>query len=369
MFGRRIHHFHFWGVLGFICGVALGIFLTISAGLSPWVLAVLSLCGAATFYGHVYIQTVITGRENLVYYRHEIAIVCTCSLLLFTIHQPVIPFTEITLLGIGTFLAFGRIGCYNVGCCHGRPYRYGVTYHNEHAEAGFPWYYVGIPLFPLPLVEAFFVFLTVAIGAWIFLSPLPSGTVLVWYTCFYGTVRFVLELFRGDTGRPYLLGLSEAQWTTWVLVLVCLTGSMLAKLPFYGGEVIDAAGISLASLVIIFCNKRWKNYQLLNPLHIHQLATGLTRLVREGGVKDQAIQVGTTELGLNYSYGKIVLPKGTVQHFSISNQQRRKYVDTASIQKVAKYVQMIQKLEDSPEIIEKGSGVFQIIFRQSNPTQ
>ena len=366
--GNSVLSFHFWGILGFICGVTLGIILTLRQGLPLWVLGIMSLCGAATFFAHVYIQKWIAGNEKLVYYRHEIAILSINSFMLWLIHQPVLPFLDITLLGVGTFLAFGRVGCYNVGCCHGKPCKIGVVYKQEHANEGFPQYYVGIRMFPLPLIESFFVVITVVIGVWLFLSPFPKGTVLIWYTAFYGTVRFILEFFRGDPERPYFLGLSEAQWTTWILIILSIISSLTGGLPYYLGQMLVAIIISIASIIIIVFNKNWKIYRLLNPAHIHQLAEGLYNLTPTKSSESLLVKIQCTNLGVSYSYGKIVVPDGTMEHFTFSNNEPNLVLDTNSVKQMVKYIKTIQKINVKPNIIEKASGVFQVTFWQPNST-
>ncbi len=368
LFNKKLHVFQFWGILGFIFGVIVGITLTIEQTLPLWVLGTMSLCGAATFFAHVYIQKIITGREELVYYRHEIAILVVNLLVLWLINQPVLSFLDITLLGVGTFLAFGRVGCYNVGCCHGRPCTKGVKYTQEHVDEGFPNYYIGIKIFPLPLVESFFVAITVVIGVWLFLSSLPKGTVLIWYTVFYGTVRFILEFFRGDPERPYFLGLSEAQWTTWLLIILSVIGSLTGGLPYYLGQMIIAVIISMASIIIIVFNKNWKIYRLLNSAHIHQLAEGLYNLTPTKSSENSPVKIHRTNLGMSYSYGKIVVPDGTMEHFTFSNNEPNLVLDTNSVKQMVKYIKTIQKINVKPNIIEKASGVFQVTFWQPNST-
>ena len=365
---KKIHLFHLWGFLGFLCGVTLGMALTIKQGLPLLVLGLMSLCGAATFFAHVYMQKWIAGNEKLVYYRHEIAILTINSGMLWLIHQPVLPFLDITLLGVGTFLAFGRVGCYNVGCCHGRPSTIGAIYTEAHAHEGFPLYYVGIKIFPLPLVESFFVAITVAIGVWLFLSSFPHGTVLIWYTVFYGAVRFMLEFFRGDSERPYFLGLSEAQWTTWILIILSVIGSLTGGLPYYLGQMIVVMIISMTSIIIIVFNKNWKIYRLLNPAHIHQLAEGLYNLTPTKSSENTPVKIQRTNLGVSYSYGKIVVSDGTMEHFTFSNNEPNLILDTNSIKQLVKYIKTIQKINVKPNIIEKVNGVFQVTFWQPNST-
>ncbi|MBD0287506.1 MAG: prolipoprotein diacylglyceryl transferase, partial [Flavisolibacter sp.] len=158
----------------------------------------MSLTGAATFFLLAILAKIITGEEVIVYYHHEIAILIMCAVVLHALHQPVLPYLDITILGIATFLAFGRIGCFNVGCCHGRPVKGGVRYRHEHVEAGFTPYYEDVPLFPVQLVESAFVFIVVIAGSFLLLRSFPAGTVLLLYTVVYGLFRFSIEIFRGD---------------------------------------------------------------------------------------------------------------------------------------------------------------------------
>ena len=127
LFGRNIHSFHFFGVSGFILGSVLGAMVCYYTGLQVAVILLMSLTGAASFFLLAFVAKAITGKEIIVYYHHEIAILICCSVILKLAGWPVLPYLDITLLGIATFLAFGRIGCFSVGCCHGQPARYGVV--------------------------------------------------------------------------------------------------------------------------------------------------------------------------------------------------------------------------------------------------
>jgi prolipoprotein diacylglyceryltransferase len=147
------------GYTGFTLAVLLGLVLSVHQGLSLWVLAAMMLASALTFFGLAMATKVITGEEQLIYYHHEIAIMAAVALMLWILGQPILPYLDITILGIGLFLVFGRIGCLMVGCCHGRPHRWGICYRQEHANAGFPQYYVGVRLFPIQAVESLVFFL------------------------------------------------------------------------------------------------------------------------------------------------------------------------------------------------------------------
>src|SRR5688572_18941678 len=105
LFGKKLHTFHFFGVLGFILGTLLGMWLAQQKGLSISVVIFLSCLGAAIFFGLVYLARWITGSETIVYYHHEITIMLLSTLALWLLRVPVLPYLDIVILGIATFLS------------------------------------------------------------------------------------------------------------------------------------------------------------------------------------------------------------------------------------------------------------------------
>jgi hypothetical protein len=114
LFRWRISSFHFFGVTGFLCGTALGVFLAAATHLGVGTILLMSLTGAAVFLLLAIGVKIITGEESIVYYHHEIAILVTCSIVLKLMHEPVLPYLDISILGVATFLAFGRIGLHPI---------------------------------------------------------------------------------------------------------------------------------------------------------------------------------------------------------------------------------------------------------------
>ncbi|MDD2806031.1 MAG: prolipoprotein diacylglyceryl transferase [Elusimicrobiales bacterium] len=111
--------------------------------------------------------------------------------------------------------AFGRIGCFLAGCCHGRAASgaLAVTFTNPASEVS-PLC-LGVPLHPVQLYEAagdFLIFLALN-------AALPrslagkrrAGTLAAAYAALYALLRFSLEFLRGDDRGAVRLGLSPAQ--------------------------------------------------------------------------------------------------------------------------------------------------------------
>ena len=335
----------------------------------------MSLLGAFQLFAHTMIQKIITGAETLVYYRHEIGIMVLCSIVLWSIGQPAKAFLDISLLGVGVFLGFGRMGCYNVGCCHGRPSKIGVKYSDEHAQAGFPFYFVGVKIFPIPLVESFFVFLTVIVGTWFVLHNYPTGTALIWYTVFYGGVRFVIEFFRGDPERPYWYGFSEAQWTTLGLFIFTAILSWIGWLPFYTVHFVAVALLSVSMLGLYFYRQQQTLpiFQLTQPSHVREIAIGLQgieQIKHEQTLfqNNQVIPVAHTSLGLKISTGVVPYEKGNIVHYTLSaanlnNETGKKLIVNHKLaNKVGQLIQILRHQDQSFQVQEGQSGIYHIIF-------
>jgi phosphatidylglycerol:prolipoprotein diacylglycerol transferase len=107
---------------------------------------------------------------------------------------------------------FGRLGCFMVGCCYGKPWPGGVHFprdsvaFDELLERGMlqreaPYTY---GLHPTQIYEAageLLIFLLL-LRIWR-RRPLP-GMVALAYAFGYGLLRFVVEIFRGDETRGFL---------------------------------------------------------------------------------------------------------------------------------------------------------------------
>lgn len=325
----------------------------------------MSLVGAATFFLLAIVAKIITGEETIVYYHHEIAILIFCSITLKLLHYPVLPYIDITLLGIGTFLAFGRIGCFNVGCCHGRPGKFGYQYGEHHVADSFTWYYRDIILLPVQLTESAFVFCIVITGSFLLFKNAAPGTVLILYTVVYGAFRFTIEFFRGDSERAYWKGLSEAQWTTLLLVAVSLALSFAGWFPFYHWHWIIFLLLTTVSFYVMLAGRKTNEYRLLHPKHIQEIATGLQhmRLEENSLLHDEntSVNIYITTEGLTISSGK----NERAEHYTLSGNSNLK-LDKHVINKIGKIIGLIKKHKSKFETIEKENGIYHLIFYEES---
>ncbi len=114
---------------------------------------------------------------------------------------------------------FGRIGCFNAGCCYGThtDFFLGVVYSEEKCQAP-----LGESLHPVQLYESGFIFLLLG-ALWILRNRKQfAGQLFLLYLMAYAAGRSVLELFRGDEARGYVLPgwVSHSQFISLLVIII-----------------------------------------------------------------------------------------------------------------------------------------------------
>jgi hypothetical protein len=338
------------------------------AGLTFWILAAIIMVAIAAFFALVMATKIITGEERIIYYHHEIAVMLMAALFLRINRQPLFPYLDITIIGIGTFLIFGRIGCLMMGCCHGRPHRWGVRYSEEHAADGFPSYLVGVRLFPIQVVESFWVLCTVIVGTLFVWKGSPPGTALAWYVITYDLGRFCFEFARGDADRPYWLGFSQPQWLSLFLTGGVSWAESAGILPLFRWHIVTFAALAVAMLAISL--KRHfdsaSGFQLLHPRHIRQLASAMRSMsavehATTGPDEPMVVSMASTSLGIQISAGTVDQKNERIYHYAISGGNPQ-----LSARAARTLLGMIRKLNGvagTEKQLAGGNGVFHLLIR------
>lgn len=150
---------------------------------------------------------------------------------------------DIMIPSVALGQAFGRLGCFAAGCCHGRPTGsawFGAIFHESGTVVAHNSL-LGEPLHPTQLYESLAslgIFFTLL---WIRRRKHHHGEVLITYALLYPIVRFVNEFFRGDPER-----------------------GMIAEIDLFGDsrpELLStsqlvAIGLAAAALVALFAFRR-----------------------------------------------------------------------------------------------------------------
>jgi prolipoprotein diacylglyceryltransferase len=367
--GVSLPAFQALGYLGLAAAILLAMTLVRHAGLSYQVMSATIAAAIAAFLALVMATKIVTGEERITYYHHQIAVLLTVALLLRPIHRPLLPYLDIAALGMGTFLAFGRAGCLMAGCCHGRPYRWGVRYNEEHAAAGFPSYLVGVRLFPIQAIESLWVLGAVSLATYLAWSGRRPGTALACYVVTYGSGRFVFEFARGDAVRPYWLGFSQPQWISLLLTGGISWAEMAGILPAERWHP-AAFGLLATSMIVAAGTRHFRRpcrFDLLHPRHTKQIAEAMRSVcvasgnaMPEPGEARRAIAVACTSLGIQLSGCEICRGTEQICHYTLSGREEALTADAAKA-----LAALIARLKgsDGPEELARHRGIFHVLIR------
>lgn len=129
--------------------------------------------------------------------------------------------SDVFMPGVALGHAFGRIGCFMAGCCHGRqcdPHAWFAVVFPEGKGSLAP---PGIPLYPTQLMESGAEFLIFFFLAWKSQRKGFDGQILLLYLILYSGFRIFVETLRGDAGRGYIIPnfLSTSQFIGLLLIL------------------------------------------------------------------------------------------------------------------------------------------------------
>lgn len=115
---------------------------------------------------------------------------------------------------------FGRVGCFFAGCCYGKPTEsfLSVIFTDPACQAN-PLH---TPLFPTQLMEAGYIFLVMLFLLFIRARKQFHGQMFLVYLMLYAVGRFVLEYFRGDSIRGFVIE-NYVSHSQFIALLILLT--------------------------------------------------------------------------------------------------------------------------------------------------
>ncbi len=356
--GRCVPAFRACGYAGLLLALAAATVLGASRHLSVWFVLAMALAALATFFALAWSVKMLTGTEKLVYYHHQIAILALCGLLLRATGRPLLRYLDVVVVGIGVFLACGRIGCLLTGCCHGRVCGWGVCYGGTQQAGGFPILYAGLPLLPVQALESLWV---LGLSGTCFLAALvkpAAGEALSLYLIGYGAGRFYLETLRGDPQRPRLWGVTEAQWTALCLAMVVSWAEWHGWLPPHASHYVTACLLSLSAAVLALGHLFRPGHHLLDAWHVWEIAGAVDGVI---GPQNDAI-IRETSRGLRISGGFVSDGGRDLQMVAFSRQNAP--LDQRSVVGLAQLIGTLvsRRYPDAAwKLLDSGNGVFYIV--------
>ncbi|MCG3173306.1 MAG: Prolipoprotein diacylglyceryl transferase [Myxococcota bacterium] len=219
---------------GFILGMWLSRREAIRVGLDPVkvvdiyiLIIILSLVGARLLFIIVEWRTYAADpaalldpfRGGLVFYGGLLGGIAAVLIGVWRFKLPWWRIADLYIPWVAQGQFFGRLGCFGAGCCWGGETSHSNPFHIIYSQPGIEHVRANIPMHPTQLYEAFGV-----LGIYFYLIWLRSrktwhGQVFIHYLVLYAILRSVVEIFRGDAPRGFVIEpwLSTSQFIAAVL--------------------------------------------------------------------------------------------------------------------------------------------------------
>jgi len=158
---------------------------------------------------------------GLVFLGGLIACIITAAWYLKKYRLPFWKVSDVFMPGVALGHALGRMGCFMAGCCHGRQCDVNAWYAVVFPDKPGSLAPSGMALYPTQLMEAGAEFLIFGFLAWRSQKKAFDGEILLLYLIIYSAFRIVIEVFRGDLERGYVIPgwVSTSQFIGILLIL------------------------------------------------------------------------------------------------------------------------------------------------------
>lgn len=167
-------------------------------------------------------------RRGHVFYGGYIGAILFPFIYVKLVHEKYLPFLDAAATYMPLGLAWHRaLGCFNAGCCHGRPtdHPWGVTFPEDSFADQM---YHGMAVHPTQLYEAAAALIMFGILLyWRNRRQKISGEIITLQIGLYAVARFIIEFYRGDTVRGFFWKLSTSQWVSVGMLTIALIGAFL----------------------------------------------------------------------------------------------------------------------------------------------
>lgn len=365
--GLRLSTFRVCGAAGLTSGIGLAILVARHLQFSPY-LFLASVAGALAGTFVVMIAGfILTGGDGLVRSRCEVSSFIAVWMTSLCAKSHVLSSLDLSALVLAVFIAFAKLGCFAAGCCHGRPHRHGVTYGTRHFEAGCWASIVGIRIFPLQLIESFFMFVLTLFLSWILTVDPRSGKALTAYILLCGIARVWLDELRGDPGRISFFGFSEAQWTFLAGNIGLLYSDHLGFLKLNRWEWIIAIATISSFFVLALVRCIDSRRTLFSPEHLWETVSALQHLERlisdipqTKGIEASSLHMMQTTAGLQIAGSRADWAGQGKRHYSVSKPGDELPRHVAY--RIARLIRASSSGNASYSMIAGSPGVYHIVF-------
>lgn len=138
--------------------------------------------------------------------------------------------------GLAIAHMFGRFGCLAAGCCYGKPTGtdFGIQLHSDLVDLSLR----GVNLHPTQLYEATGLFVLFLGLLLVFRYRRFDGQVILTYFMAYPILRSIVEVFRGDVIRGFVIEdvLSTSQFLSGIIFLAAMVTLIIRLRTVHGGK-------------------------------------------------------------------------------------------------------------------------------------
>ena len=337
-------------VINMTLGAHLNLPIRVSLGVAVLGLLAIPIIAMAT--------KIVTGEEQLCFYHHLIGVLAGNSILLWTLGQPILPFLDVLVLAAGAARAVGYFGCLKAGCCHGRPWSWGIVYGDQYTHV-LPRSLMGVQLVPVQIFEALWTAGVVAIGCAFIVNRYEPGAGLSWFIMTYCPARFFFECLRWPPNYQFKSGLSQHQWISLILILAIASFEFSGVLPFRSWhQVVLVLLLAVTAVLIIERRTRGVAKELNHPEHVRELTNAMQSLSSQ--FDTFRIPVHCTSLGVQISAGKIHDVSGDIYHYALS---RRSGLTRTTVDSLAKSIAHTSGFGGRVEVLAGNDNVFHLLIR------
>jgi len=190
-----------------------------------------------------YLQFILNG--GLVFFGGLTGGMITAIIYLKILRIPIITGADMIAPFFALAHGIGRIGCFLTGCCWGALTKYPYPWSVQYPKGTGPFSRhlrqklitsdatCSLPIHPVQLYETFGNVVIFILLMLIYKKHKRTGVVTLSYLMLYGGLRFITEMFRGESNRPVFGWLTASQTVALGMFIFGVTAYLLCSMTLW----------------------------------------------------------------------------------------------------------------------------------------
>ncbi len=239
-----IYSYGFFIAIGYLSSITIGVWLGKKEGLDPAKLVDLGFYLLLFGFLGARILFIITRWDHYIanpaeiFYIWEGGLVFLGGFLLslafciWYLHRNKMPVLTVLDLGAPAITighAFGRLGCLAAGCCHGKfcELPWAIVLNSTHVQKNLQ----GLPIHPTQIYSATGLFLLGGAMIYVWHKRKFRGQVSLIYLTLYPVLRSIIEIYRGDSIRGYIIPgyVTTSQFISFLIFTAAITAYFVMR--------------------------------------------------------------------------------------------------------------------------------------------